>query len=193
MIKPRRVAWHDQEWRKEWHRQHPPTPYRAAEPTTPQLTTCPRCGHPAQREEAPNGETYITCGHCAAIAFDGEQDSEFYAQAERPVRIAGHMTCECALCCRVQRCFHNGETWVCCDRQACEAYTAPLSPVEALRLALERGVFGLPETVAKLREALDAADQEALTRAEQLAATRASVAINLEMRKIEAAIFDLPC
>lgn len=34
------------------------------------LTACPRCGHPANRYEAPNTETYVSCGHCAGITFD---------------------------------------------------------------------------------------------------------------------------
>jgi len=39
--------------------------------TTPtaHLVPCPRCGHPAQRVEAPNEESYISCGHCGAMTF----------------------------------------------------------------------------------------------------------------------------
>lgn len=49
--------------------------------------------------------------------------------------------------------------------------SAPLSPVEALRLAVTHCVGAVP-TMLKLRAALDAADEEALIRAEQLAAAR---------------------
>lgn len=48
---------------------------------------------------------------------------------------------------------------------------APLSPVEALRLAINKGVFG-ESTLAILRASLEAADEEALIKAEQLASAR---------------------
>jgi hypothetical protein len=117
-------------------------------------------------------------------------------------------TAECAMCQTEQPCMTNGDLSICADRNACEGRLASaldepyarvnwsegpvLSPVEALRLALERGVFGLASTVATLRAALEAADRDALIRAEQLAAAREQAAINLEMRKIEAMVFDLP-
>lgn len=80
---------------REWCQGHP------QEAPAASLTTCPRRGRPAQRVEAPNEESYITCGHCGQITFDqtgeedgpidipsvfevDEPDSEFYAQAQPP-------------------------------------------------------------------------------------------------------------
>lgn len=67
----------------------------------------------------------------------------------------------------------------------------PLSPLGALKFALSHGVFSL-DTKAKLVAALDAAEQAEVDRAEQLAYAREQVEINLEMRQIEAQVFDLP-
>lgn len=112
-----------------------------------------------------------------------EPASEFYAQAQPPAPICHN----CAGPHHVQRCPEIGTALVNWSEGPV------LSPVEALRLALERGIFGLPETVDKLRASLAAADQKAIEDAEQLAHARDSVAINLQMRQIEAALFDLPC
>lgn len=38
---------------------------------------------------------------------------------EPPARIAGHMTCECAMCYSLQPCVDDGEAYVCADRAAC--------------------------------------------------------------------------
>ena len=142
---------------------------------------------------------------CGAPETD-EQDSEFHAQRQVPAPTC----CNCAGPHPTWRCPQVGAELMRARhipplRPSISAPTpppaptrvnwssrhAPMPPVEALRLAVTHGIFAL-DTLSLLRASLEAADEEVLVNAEQLAAARTQVAVNLEMHRVEAAVFDLP-